>query len=107
MPCESRTTCQQPVIRIGLRGVGPLVAGLAVGRAEHDLSVQTLYVPTGLHELRGEPVEQLRMCRYRSAQAEVLRRVHKTGSKEQLPEPIHGNAGGQRVARTNQPLRQD
>ena len=59
-----------------------------------------------MHELRREPVEQLRMRRRRSLRAEVLAGLDEAAAEELLPGAVDRDARGQRVLLVDEPARE-
>ena len=54
----------------------------------------------------GQPVEQFGMDRPLALRAEIVHRLDDADAEEHLPEAIHGDARGQRIAAIHQPPRQ-
>ena len=87
---------------VGVEALGALVADprlLPVRRGGDDQAVQVLDLPSPFHEPRREVVEQLRMARPAAVEAEVARRLDQPLAEVVIPEPVHEDAGRQRVAR--------
>ena len=61
-------------------------------------------VPAVVHEVDGEPVEQLGVGWVFALCAEVGGRSHEAGAEEHLPDAIHGDAGGERVLAHGDPV---
>ncbi len=91
---ESRGAGQQPVVGIAFQERLRDVGRLAVGPGEQHRLEKSPDVPAGGDELRGEPVEQLRMGRPFTLRAEVLGGLHQAGSEEHLPVAVHRDPGG-------------
>ena len=66
--------------------------------------MQLFNAPPRIHELAGEPVEQLRMRRFFAARPEVFRRIHEAEAEVSLPGAIHERAGGGRRFAVYQPF---
>jgi hypothetical protein len=79
---------------------------LLIRLARHDGLDEALHIPAALHEIDGEPVEQLGMRGALALQAEIIRRAHQTGTEEHLPHMIHEHAGRERVLLRRDPLRE-
>ena len=60
---------------------------------------QAFDVPAVVHEIDGEPVEQLGVAWVFALGAEVGGGGDEAGAEEHLPDAIHCDAGGERVAR--------
>src|SRR5262249_32535982 len=100
---EAWTARQQAVSRVlGQAGLGHL-CGLTGGRTPHPALHCLLDVPAVVHELHGQPVEQLRMAWRFALGAEILSRLDQTGAEQLLPEAIGGHASGQRMLTRHQP----
>ena len=76
---------------------------LLVRGAGDDQAMELLHRPAGLHELDGEPVEQLRVGRRLALVAEVLERAHEAAAEEGLPLAVDRDARGERVLRGEEP----
>ena len=59
--------------------------------------MQPFLIPAVLHEISGQPVEQLRVGRRLAVEAKVARRVHDTLPKVVLPDAVDEDPRGQRV----------
>ena len=57
-----------------------------------------------LHEFGGQPVEQFGMRRPFALRAEIVEHLRKSRAEELAPEAVHGDARGQRILRTHQPV---
>ena len=68
-------------------------AGLAVGFGSGDRFRHVAVIPAAGDELRGEPIEQLRMRGARAHDAEIARGLHDAGPEEIRPQAVHGDAG--------------
>ena len=65
-----------------------------------------LHAPAVIHELDGQPVEQL-LIRWAVALAsEIVRRGHDAAPEMSLPDAVHHHARGQRIVARRDPLRQ-
>ncbi len=62
-------------------------------------------VPVPLN-LTSQPIEQLRMAGPFPLSAEIARGFHQANAEELLPEPVHCDAGRERMARADQPARE-
>ena len=100
---QTRSTSQQAVLGVCLQLVRSKGGLLAVGGARHDRPVYRLDVPAGIDEGRRQPVEQLRMARILSLHSEVVGRLDQTRTEVHLPEAVHGDPGGERVAGLDEP----
>ena len=103
---QPRAARDHPVLRVPLELLGADVGRLAIGGAGHDGPLQGLDVPARVDELGGQPVEQLGVAGELALRAEVLGRLHQAGPEVHLPEPVHGDAGGQGVAGVDEPPRE-
>ena len=72
----------------------------------HDGFDEAFHVPAVVHEIDGEPVEQLGMRRALALEAEIIRCAHQPGTEEHLPHLIHKHAGSERVLLRRDPLRE-
>ena len=97
--------CRQskPVVGIDRLPLRPHARRLPVGRRGHDQAVDLLEAPAALHELAGQPVEQLRMARRRSLGAEVVVGLDQAAAEVGLPDPVDRHPGRQRIAAIDQP----
>ena len=62
------------------------------------------HVPTGADEFGGEPVEEFGVGGGVALHAKVARRADEAGAEELLPETVHGDAGGERILRIDDPV---
>ena len=62
--------------------------------------------PAAAHKLIREPVQQGRVGGRAAVQTEIARRVHESGAKNVLPDPVHHHARGERMARAGDPFRE-
>ena len=103
---------QQPVVRIDQSQFRPGVRRLPIRRRGHDQTMHVPQVPAfaqrklRLHELHGEPVEQLRMRGRRPLQSEVVFRLDQALAEVVLPQSIHGDSGRERIGTIDQPASQ-
>ncbi len=65
-----------------------------------------LLAPASVHELAGQPVEQLGMTGGRSLGAEVVVGLDQAAAEIRLPDPVDDDAGRERIAAIDQPARQ-
>jgi len=65
-----------------------------------------LHRPALLDKGRGEPVQQLRVCRAKAQQSPVVRRLDEARAEVTLPDAVHFYAARQRMLRARKPLRQ-
>ena len=77
----------------------------AIRGARDDLPDRLLLAPALLHEIHGEPVEQVAVLWDGGARTEVVGRLHEALAEERLPEPVHRHAGRQRRAGIDEPFR--
>ena len=103
---EARTASQQPVLRVLFEQLGRDARGLPVRCRGDDQTLHRLDVPARAHELRGQPVEQLRVAGWLALRAEVLGGLHQARAEVVLPVAIDGHARRQRVGWVYQPFRQ-
>ena len=94
LQAQTRLPRQQPIPRISLGQVRPVCGGLAVGAGRDNQPLDRFYAPTLIHELTGQPVQQLRMRGGRAAHAKVVFRFHQAQAKIPLPNPIDSDPGG-------------
>ena len=79
---------------------------LAIRRRQHHQSLNRFDMPTIGHELRGQPIQQLRMRRVSPHRAKIVRRRHNALAEMILPQPIDNHPRRQRVIVTRQPFGQ-
>ena len=91
------------VERVGFAGGWVWLGGLAIGMAGDDETDHSAEVPVG-HEFGGEPVEEFRVGGGFALGAEVVGLGAEAGAEELTPEPVHDDAGGERVLRGNDPV---
>ena len=65
--------------------------------------MQVLQAPTVLHEIAGEPVEQLRVGRRFSLATKVVGRADQSLAEVPSPDAVHENASRKRVVGCRQP----
>ena len=65
-----------------------------------------LEVPTAVHKLDRQPIEQLGMNRPIALRAEIIHDGGDARAKELFPEPVHNRPRGERIVARNQPVRQ-
>jgi hypothetical protein len=65
-----------------------------------------LHAPALLREFRGQPIEQLGIGWRIALASEVAWRADDAAAEVPGPEPIHHNAGGERMLRLREPLGQ-
>ena len=70
---------------------------LAIGRRQHQLLVEAFHIPAAVAKIHRQPVEQFRMTRPRSHDAEILGGFDDSRSKYFLPHPVDRNPCGQRI----------
>jgi len=98
-------TGEEAVEGIGLIGlIGRIMRSLAIGLTHHDALDELFAAPAKAHELGGEVVEEFGMAGGFATGAEVIWRAHEAVAEEFAPKVIHGDAGGERVLRGNEPL---
>ena len=95
--------CQEPVPRVFRLQLGPDLRRLAIRRRGDDQAEQGLRVPARAHVLAGQPVEQLGMARRLALGAEVLLGLDQADAEQLRPEPVDGDARGQRIAGIDEP----
>ena len=84
----------------------PHARRLAIGRRAHDQPVDRLLAPAAIHQLAGQPVEQLGMAGGRALGAEVVVGLDQAAAEIGLPDPVDRDPGRQRVAAIDQPAGQ-
>ena len=80
---------EQRVRGVGLHALGTVVAGLLVGRGQHDDLVQLLDAPAVGDKTRRQPVEQLGMRRRVGAHAEIAGRADEARAEVPGPDTVH------------------
>ena len=104
---EPRAAGQQAVVRdrgpASSRVVDP--RRLAVGRRVDDQPMQVLEAPAVVHELDGQPVEQLGMRRRLALRAEVLAGRDDAGAEVRLPDAVDQRSRRGRRPAVDQPAR--
>ena len=65
-----------------------------------------LHTPAAADELRREPIEQFRVRGFHAHAAKITRCLDEAGAEVALPEAIHHHAGGERILRAGDPLRE-
>jgi hypothetical protein len=103
---EPRAARQQPVVRVPLQKLRRGLGGLSVGGGRDDRAEQLLLAPAALHELDGEPVEQVGVARLRRADAEVLGRLDDPRAEQGLPGSVGCDAGRRGRSLVHEPLRE-
>ena len=68
--------------------------------------MNALHAPAALYELRGQPIQQFRMCRPLAHDSEVTRSRDDPASEMVLPNPVRHHAGRQRIGGIRQPAAQ-
>ena len=104
-PSQGKTG-QEEIVGVSLQGMPSGSRLLPVGGGSHDQAVQGLETPTAVHELAGQPVQQLGMGWPRSGASEVAGRAHQPHAEVMLPDAVHHDPGGQRMVGLGQPLGQ-
>src|SRR6185295_953892 len=94
---------QQDVVRIARLQVGPRGGRLPVRARRDDEAMERLQAPPARGEFEREPVQQPGVRWLGALQAEVVLRLDEAAAKVLLPGAVHGDAGGERVARTCDP----
>ena len=79
---------------------------LPIRGRHHDQSMQFLDRPAALHELDGQPIEQLGMRRPCAAVAEIVRRRDEARAEMLLPDAVDDDPRGPRVVGRSDPVRQ-
>src|SRR6185369_839844 len=92
-----------PIFWVSLQPRRRHLGRLLVSRARHHQPHQPFHVPTALHEIDRQPIQQFGMRRLFALHAKILRRPHKARAKKLLPESIHRHASRQRILRVHQP----
>ena len=103
---KCRAACQQDVLRIHFFQVFAQERGLLIGGRQHDQAEEVANIPTLVHELHGEPVEQLGVGGEGSLVAEIVGRGNESFAKEQLPVAVDRHTGGEGVVAAEDPLRE-
>jgi len=98
-----RTAGEEPVLRIAFVHLVGNRGAAAVGVGEDEAAGHGLEIPPAFDELDRQIVEQFGMARLLALTPEVLRRGDEAGAEELLPEPVHGDSGGERVAGIDEP----
>ena len=96
----------QNVIRVDLVGPGVEPGIELIGATEHELADQCLDRPAVLHERDSQVVEQLGMARRLPGCPEVVGRRDQSATEQMQPDAVDHDAGGERVLRRRQPVRQ-
>src|SRR5690242_2123881 len=60
----------------------------------------------GVHQLAGEPIEQLRRCGTRATLAKIVERADQPLTEMIMPDAIDEHAGDNGISRESQPVRQ-
>ena len=97
---------QQPIVRIGREIGRRIIRAQLVRRGEHDLAMHGLDRPLVLDEAARQIIEQLRMRGTLAQLAEIAGRAHDSLAEMMLPDAIHHDARGQRIARIGDRLGQ-
>ncbi len=100
---DSRCSGKKSVLGIFFSGICWNDRGLAIGRAGDDLPQQPFDVPSRIHEILSEPIEELGMGREVALGAEIFTRTHDAVSEEHLPESVNDDASGERIGRVDEP----
>ena len=103
---KPRAAGQQPILRIALQQLVGKSRVLAIGRRGDDRSQQVLQAPIVLHEVDGQPIEQLGVRRRRGANAEVLGRFHDPDAEHRLPDAIDRDSSRRRRTPIDEPARE-
>ena len=103
---EARPPGKQAIVRVLLELQRCGGRGLAIGRGRDHEPEEGLHVPSGLPELDRQPVEQLRVRRRLPGDAEFSHGGNEALSEDLRPEAVDVDAGGERMVRIGQPLRQ-
>ena len=82
-----------------------VLRGLPVGGGHHDQLVHALERPFARDQFRGEPIEQLRMRRRATLEAEVVRRAHDALPEVMQPQAVDHYTRGERMIGAGDPLR--
>ena len=103
----ARAAGEQRVVRVARRAARPAPATTAGTWRDGTISRCSALTsqPRSMNVAR-QPVEQLGMGRQPPLAAEVLRRRDQAAAEEHLPDAVHGDARGQRVAAIGQPAGQ-
>ena len=96
----------QAVVRVlGEKLVGGLARTPIGIREQHRLD-DVAHVPAALHELDGQPVQQLLVRRRLALRAEVVQNLRQARAEEHLPQAVDEHAGGERIVRIRHPASQ-
>ena len=68
--------------------------------------MQMLGIPAAVDQFAGQPVQQFGMAGWTASSAEILGSFHQSLAERLLPEPIGGDASGERMTGVNQPAGQ-
>src|SRR6267378_7436621 len=79
---------------------------LSVGGGTENEAVNVFDAPVVVHQFGCEPIEQLRVCWWGSASAEIIRCRYQSGTKVILPDAIDDYPRGQRMIGTGEPASQ-
>ena len=100
---EPRRPVQQAVVRVGI-GDRPVEGGrLPIGVRQGDLADQSLHIPTRLHEVDRQPVEQFGVGGVIALGAEIAERFDDAGAEHLGPNPVDEHPGRQRMLLRHQP----
>ena len=98
-PSQARVP-EESVVGINVHGLGGEfrrgVRGLSIGGGVHDQAMHRLEFPAAANELGGEKLEQFRMRRRCSREAEIARRGDDPAAEVMMPEAVHLHAGDER-----------
>src|SRR5262249_47398480 len=92
-------------LRIGIIGFASRGAHPVSLRSD-DQAMNALHAPAALHELHGEPVEQLRMRRQLAVLAEISNAGNDRAAEMTQPDMVHCNSRGKRIFTAGDPTRE-
>ncbi len=103
---EARSAREQPVVGIALGERRRHRGRLSIGRRGDDRPQQRLLAPAAIHQLDGEPVEELGVRGRLALRPEVLAGLDQAASEELLPQAVDVHPRHQRVVAIDEPAGQ-
>ena len=90
---------------LGIAGIPLAVVrrGLAVGGGSEDQAMESLQLPSVLHEIVGEPVEEFGMRRALAHGTEIRGRADEAAAEVMHPDAVHQHAGDERIRAAGEP----
>ena len=98
-----RITPEEDRVGIDCRRLLVVIRGLSVGRGKEDGAVEGLEPPSPAHQFPSQPVEELRVARPATVEAEIARCRHEPTAEVILPDPVGDHAGREGIGRSGDP----